>query len=240
MDGQSARDPAPGVSGAADTWPLSARDAAAVLGISERTVRRAIGRGDLLAAKHGGVFRIDTAEVDRFERRTRPATVVPQLAQTPVDPSPENRRSAEEWELFRRLVSALSAIRALTGLGFVYLAQDDLKRTLAVQWEVLNVVQQVCARSLVDSLVNDDTTPDGGRWMSIVPSSTARIGEIALTRREVEVLNLMAMGESNRDIADSLYISIPTVKRHVTNILGKLGVSSRYEAASFARSNGFA
>jgi DNA-binding NarL/FixJ family response regulator len=104
---------------------------------------------------------------------------------------------------------------------------------------VLNVVQRVCAGSLVDSLVNDDTTPDGGRWMSIVPSSTARIGEIALTRREVEVLHLMAMGKSNRDIADSLYISIPTVKRHVTNILGKLGVSSRYEAASFARSNGF-
>src|SRR5262245_14936396 len=38
-----------GVSGAADRWPLSAREAAAVLGVSERTVRRAIARGDLPA-----------------------------------------------------------------------------------------------------------------------------------------------------------------------------------------------
>ena len=47
-----------GVSGAADTWPLSAREAAARLGVSERTVRRAIARGELPAARHAGVYRI--------------------------------------------------------------------------------------------------------------------------------------------------------------------------------------
>jgi len=240
MNGQSARDSAPGVSGAADTWPLSARDAAAVLGISERTVRRAIGRGDLVAAKHGGVFRIDPAEIERFEIRTRASTVVTQIVQTPLDSSLGNRRPAEEWELSRRLGSALLAIRALTGLGFVYLAQDDLKRTLSVQWEVLNVVQRVCATSLLDCPADDDTTLDLGRWTSMVPIAAARNGEIVLTRREVDVLHLLAMGESNRDIADTLFISIPTVKRHVTNILSKLGVSSRYEAASFARTRGLA
>src|SRR5215213_347976 len=46
------------VSGAADTWPCSAREAALVLGVSERTIRRAIGRGELVASKHAGVFRI--------------------------------------------------------------------------------------------------------------------------------------------------------------------------------------
>ncbi len=63
---------------------------------------------------------------------------------------------------------------------------------------------------------------------------------IALTRREIEVLRLVAIGASNREIADSLFISLPTVKRHMTNILGKLGVSTRYEAALYARSHGLA
>src|SRR5215207_4902645 len=45
------------VSDAADSWPLSAREAAAALGVSERTVRRAIARGELPAARQSGVYR---------------------------------------------------------------------------------------------------------------------------------------------------------------------------------------
>jgi non-specific serine/threonine protein kinase len=55
-----------GVSGAADRWPLSAREAAAVLGVSERTVRRAIARGDLPATLHAGVYRIAPDDVARY------------------------------------------------------------------------------------------------------------------------------------------------------------------------------
>ncbi|MGH2614136.1 MAG: helix-turn-helix domain-containing protein, partial [Thermomicrobiales bacterium] len=56
-------------SGAPDTWPLTAREAAITLGVSERTIRRAIARGDLPAIKHAGVFRIATADLDRFRAR---------------------------------------------------------------------------------------------------------------------------------------------------------------------------
>jgi serine/threonine-protein kinase PknK len=55
-----------GVSGAADNWPMSAREAAIALGVSERTIRRAIGRGDLPAVRHAGVFRISRDDVERF------------------------------------------------------------------------------------------------------------------------------------------------------------------------------
>src|SRR5262245_27144648 len=55
-----------GVSGAADTWLLSAREAAAALGVHERTVRRAIARGELAATKHAGLFRIAPAELERY------------------------------------------------------------------------------------------------------------------------------------------------------------------------------
>jgi DNA-binding NarL/FixJ family response regulator len=55
-----------------------------------------------------------------------------------------------------------------------------------------------------------------------------------LSRREIEVLDLVAQGLTNRDIAQRLVLSEHTVNRHVANILRKLGVSSRAAAATLA------
>jgi DNA-binding NarL/FixJ family response regulator len=62
---------------------------------------------------------------------------------------------------------------------------------------------------------------------------TARGGE-SLSRRESDVLALLAHGLTNREIADRLFISPKTVERHVTQLLGKLGLRSRTEAAAYA------
>jgi ATP/maltotriose-dependent transcriptional regulator MalT len=59
-----------------------------------------------------------------------------------------------------------------------------------------------------------------------------------LTEREREVLRRVAAGRSNRQIADELFISPKTASVHVSNILAKLGVSGRGEAAAFAHRNG--
>jgi len=56
-----------------------------------------------------------------------------------------------------------------------------------------------------------------------------------LTMREVEVLKLIAAGESNQDIAEKLVISLPTVKRHISNIYMKLGATSRTQALLLGR-----
>ncbi|MFB5763750.1 response regulator [Paenibacillus medicaginis] len=61
-----------------------------------------------------------------------------------------------------------------------------------------------------------------------------------LTEREMEVLRLLAQGKSNQDIADELIIGIKTVKFHVTNLLAKLGVEDRTQAAIYAYKNGLA
>ncbi|MFL7811364.1 MAG: response regulator [Anaerolineae bacterium] len=55
-----------------------------------------------------------------------------------------------------------------------------------------------------------------------------------LTPREAEVLRLLAEGKSNKEIGAELVIGIKTVKTHVSNILSKLGVSSRTQAALYA------
>jgi DNA-binding NarL/FixJ family response regulator len=62
----------------------------------------------------------------------------------------------------------------------------------------------------------------------------------ALTDREREVLVLVAKGLSNRQIADALVISERTARTHVSNILGKLGVASRTQAALLAIREGIA
>jgi DNA-binding NarL/FixJ family response regulator len=56
-----------------------------------------------------------------------------------------------------------------------------------------------------------------------------------LTPRELEVLRLLVEGHSNRQIAEQLFISAKTASVHVTNLLSKLGVHSRLEAAAMAR-----
>ncbi len=55
-----------------------------------------------------------------------------------------------------------------------------------------------------------------------------------LTAREIEVLHLIADGKSNQEIADELFITLKTVKTHVSNILSKLEVSDRTQATIYA------
>ena len=61
-----------------------------------------------------------------------------------------------------------------------------------------------------------------------------------LTQREVEVLRLIAQGYENKDIAEKLVISEATVRTHVSNILGKLHLASRTQAALYALREGLA
>ena len=60
------------------------------------------------------------------------------------------------------------------------------------------------------------------------------VSEFGLTRRELDVLELLADGMTNRQIAAALFISVYTAGVHVSRILGKLDVKSRTEAASKA------
>jgi len=67
-----------------------------------------------------------------------------------------------------------------------------------------------------------------------LPADASGSAGHGLTARELEVLRLLARGQSNQAIADLLSISPRTATTHVANILGKLGVDSRAGAAAFA------
>ncbi len=65
-------------------------------------------------------------------------------------------------------------------------------------------------------------------------------GEQALTEREIEVLRLVAQGESNPQIAEELCITVNTVKVHLRNILAKLRLENRTQVAAYAVQSGLA
>jgi DNA-binding CsgD family transcriptional regulator len=79
--------------------------------------------------------------------------------------------------------------------------------------------------------------PAAGVAAETQPGAVERLG---LTAREAEVLRLVADGRSNSQIAETLFISRKTASVHVSNILAKLGVSSRVEAAALAHRQGIA
>jgi DNA-binding CsgD family transcriptional regulator len=96
-------------------------------------------------------------------------------------------------------------------------------------------------------LEGDSGVPYGGDMEEAAAVVEGFLGEATtavlpagLSRREVEVLKLVAAGRSNREIGDELSISLNTVDRHVSNIRTKIGAANRAEAASFAVRHGLA
>ena len=86
----------------------------------------------------------------------------------------------------------------------------------------------------------------GRRWLSpraaeVLVNTAAQDGGLRedLTERETEVLRLMAKGLRNERIAERLRITEQTVKNHVRNIFGKLGVETRVEAVLYAIGQGW-
>lgn len=76
-----------------------------------------------------------------------------------------------------------------------------------------------------------------GKVLSRMRRSRERKPHETLTAREMEILRLIAEGKTNQEIADTLFIAVKTVKTHITNILSKLEVTDRTQAAVYAHRN---
>ncbi|NJP95955.1 response regulator transcription factor [Nonomuraea sp. FMUSA5-5] len=82
--------------------------------------------------------------------------------------------------------------------------------------------------------------PEAAEAMLATAADAAAPAPVPLTEREREVLALIAAGRSNREIARSLAVAEKTVKTHVSNVLMKLGVQDRTQAALYAVRHGLA
>jgi NarL family two-component system response regulator LiaR len=104
----------------------------------------------------------------------------------------------------------------------------------AISYLLKNVTSDELANAIRDAVSGRSTlSPEAARVL-VQATRPTKDPLVDLTEREREVLNLVVQGQSNRQIADAMVISIATVKAHVSNILSKLQVSSRAEAIAYA------
>jgi DNA-binding NarL/FixJ family response regulator len=117
----------------------------------------------------------------------------------------------------------LSAVRAgAQGYLLKGVPREDLFRAIRVVNEGGSLLQPVVASKLMHHLSDEGSLPPPD----------------VLTEREREVLALLAIGATNKEIAQKLVISERTAKFHVSSILGKLGAGNRTEAVSIAAQQG--
>jgi DNA-binding NarL/FixJ family response regulator len=157
------------------------------------------------------------AQADRAEARLLIGTDAPEAALALL------RRS---WSVWRRLEATYEAAVTRVLMGRANRAVGDEE---AAQLEF------DAARTVLTGL---GAVADLARLERLAAEPGAAAASAGLTRRELEVLRLIAGGRSNRQIANELFLSERTVARHVSNILGKLGLANRSAATAFAFEHG--
>ena len=180
-----------------------------------------------------GVEAVDLAD------RLQPDVVLLDLVMPEMDGIEATSRIIEDSPLSRVIIltsfgeedKVFPAIRAgAQGYLLKDIAPDDLVQAVrAVYLDQVQLHPEV-ARKLMSAVAAKEEP---------ATASQAALPE-DLTERELEVLRLIAEGLNNREIADRLVISAKTVKTHVSNILGKLHLEDRTQAAIYALRHGLA
>jgi len=161
--------------------------------------------------------------IEEFRRHVPDVTLM-DLQMPDIDGVEATRLIREEFPKARIVVLTtyagdVLAFRALKAGAQAYLLKNDVRKDLLDRIRAVHRgekhIHSTVASQLAEHAVDDE-----------------------LTRREVEVLSLVAAGKSNRSIADDLSISEETVKVHVSNIMSKLAVSGRTHAVTLAIKRG--
>ena len=126
--------------------------------------------------------------------------------------------------------------------GYIRIFADESKR-------LLHLIEQYRARihaprAYVEEIHNLIHKELAEQAMETKPTVSAVGGQLpqqltSLTRRELDILQLLAAGKSNQEIAEELVLTLNTVKKHVGNILSKLGVANRTQAVMLAKKLGW-
>ena len=170
------------------------------------------------------------AEVEKLQ----PDIVLMDLVMPEMDGIEATQRIKARWPEMRILVlttfagedKIFPAIKAgALGYQLKDSGPDELVQAIRQVYHGESSLHPIIARKVLQELAQPASSP-------AMPDP--------LTQREVEVLQLVAQGKENRVIADELVISEATVRTHVSNILGKLHLASRTQAALYALREGLA
>jgi len=193
-------------------------EAAWLAGDADRTLHEACAAYDL-ALHHRHIW--FTGELAYWQWRAGARVTVPPWAGEPYRLQIEGDWAAAA-ECWREMNCPYEMARAL--------AESDDEAALR---QALDVFRDLGAAPMV-AHVSRRLRAVGARGIPRGPRPSTRQHPAGLTRREADVLDLMAQGLSNTEIAGRLYLSPKTVEHHVSSILTKLNVSSRHEAIRVA------
>jgi DNA-binding NarL/FixJ family response regulator len=133
----------------------------------------------------------------------------------------------------------VSIVRALQAGALGYLTKSatraDIERAVHAAAAGQAILDPGVQRSLLAAV-----TSSGAAASTAAPSSDVSVTDADLTAREVDVLRLIAAGQSNREIARTLFVGEATVKSHINHIFTKTGCRDRAQAVQYAFTHGYA
>jgi NarL family two-component system response regulator LiaR len=137
-------------------------------------------------------------------------------------------------EATRRIKEACPEVQVIALTSY---KEDDLVQGALKAGAISYLLKNVTADELADAIRGahagrSTLAPEAAQVL--IKAATEPAQDEGLTTRELEILRLMVHGDSNPDIAEKLFVSRSTVKFHVSNILMKLGTSTRTEAVAVA------
>ena len=139
-----------------------------------------------------------------------------------------------------RYLAAANALRHALGHAFVLPERAIYESTEQSLRDALNPGDYACAHQTGSGQPLNKTLEQASAFLTHVQSADESTAQsrtaqpFGLTARELDVLRLLTQGKSDREIAETLYIGTRTVETHVSNLIAKLGVSNRTEAATLA------
>lgn len=186
------------------------------------------------------------AKVERLHATgAAPHVVLMDVRMPRLDGVAATRAMKERWPEIRVVILTTFDDRELIQAGLQagaegYVLKDITAEQLATTIRVVAQGQILLHPDVAHKvLASLSSTPSEPAMTAPTAPPLVGVSDVAqLTEREREILALLARGASNREISETLYIASGTVKNHLSNILGKLGVRDRTQAALKARELG--